>query len=128
MTYALEVPPAGGNTPFKHVTRIRSTPEPVEARIANLKIQPTVPTTAAAIAARRTANASAEVTGRDAPDGLPPTPHRAALLYLGRPRNGVSGGTELADSEALLDELWDFVARPEFAWDESGSSADLVLG
>src|SRR5262249_35566422 len=35
------------------------------------------------------------------------------MLYLGRRRNAYLVGLELSESEALLDELWSFVARPE---------------
>ena len=49
------------------------------------------------------------------------------MLYLGRRRNAYLMGLELADSEALLDELWDFVARPEFAWEHVWKVGDLVL-
>ena len=34
------------------------------------------------------------------------------MLYLGRRRNAYMAGLELAASEALLDELWGYVARP----------------
>src|SRR6266851_1553300 len=49
------------------------------------------------------------------------------MVYLGRRRNAYLMGLELADSEALLDELWDFVARPEFAWEHVWKVGDLVL-
>lgn len=49
------------------------------------------------------------------------------MLYLGRRRNAYLVGLELAESEALLDELWDFVARPEFAWEHAWQVCDLVL-
>jgi taurine dioxygenase len=40
------------------------------------------------------------------------------MLYLGRRRNAYLVGLELAESEALLDELWSFVDRPEFFWEQ----------
>jgi taurine dioxygenase len=49
------------------------------------------------------------------------------MLYLGRRRNAYLMGLELAESEALLDELWDFVAQPEFAWEHVWRVGDLVL-
>ena len=36
-------------------------------------------------------------------------------------------GLRLADSEALLDELWSFVDRAEFAWEHVWRVGDLVL-
>jgi taurine dioxygenase len=49
------------------------------------------------------------------------------MLYLGRRRNAYIAGLALADSEALLDELWSYVARPEFAWEHVWRVGDLVL-
>ena len=49
------------------------------------------------------------------------------MLYLGRRRNAYLVGLELAESEALLDELWSFVDRPEFAWEHAWRVGDLVL-
>jgi taurine dioxygenase len=49
------------------------------------------------------------------------------MLYLGRRRNAYLMGLELAESEALLDELWNFVARPEFAWEHTWRVGDLVM-
>ena len=49
------------------------------------------------------------------------------MLYLGRRRNAYLVGLELSQSEALLDELWSFVDRPEFAWEHAWRVGDLVL-
>src|SRR5258708_38155235 len=49
------------------------------------------------------------------------------MLYLGRRRNAYLMGLELADSEALLDELWDYVARPQFAWEHMWRGGRLRL-
>src|SRR5262249_20332725 len=46
---------------------------------------------------------------------------------LGRRRNAYLVGLKLAESEALLDELWSFVDRPEFAWEHVWRVGDLVL-
>ena len=49
------------------------------------------------------------------------------MLYLGRRRNAYLVGLGLAESEALLNELWTFVDRPEFAWEHVWRVGDLVL-
>jgi taurine dioxygenase len=49
------------------------------------------------------------------------------MLYLGRRRNAYLLGLELAQSEALLDELWSVVDQPEFAWEHVWRVGDLVL-
>jgi taurine dioxygenase len=48
------------------------------------------------------------------------------MLYLGRRRNAYLLGFELAESEALLDELWAFVKQPEFTWEHVWRVGDLV--
>src|SRR5258706_14524778 len=50
------------------------------------------------------------------------------MLYLGRRRNAYLMGLELAESEALLDELWNFVAHSEFAWEHVSRVCALVRG
>ena len=55
----------------------------------------------------------------------PETERRA--LYLGRRRNAYIGGLPLAESEALLDELWSYATRDEFAWHNEWRVGDLVL-
>ncbi|MGA2127277.1 MAG: TauD/TfdA family dioxygenase, partial [Xanthobacteraceae bacterium] len=49
------------------------------------------------------------------------------MLYLGRRRNAHVAGLDLAASEALLDELWGYVPRPEFAVEHAWRVGDLVL-
>ena len=49
------------------------------------------------------------------------------LLYLGRRRNAYLMGLPLAESEALLDELWTYTEQPELAWEHVWRVGDLVL-
>ncbi len=49
------------------------------------------------------------------------------MLYLGRRRNAYLVGLELAESEALLNELWSVVDRQEFSWEHVWRVGDLVL-
>ena len=49
------------------------------------------------------------------------------MLYLGRRRNVYIDGLALAESEALLDEIWAVAARPEIAWRHRWRVGDLVL-
>jgi taurine dioxygenase len=49
------------------------------------------------------------------------------MLYLGRRRNAYLVGLELAESEALLNELWSVVERREFSWEHVWRVGDLVL-
>ncbi|MBV9397890.1 MAG: TauD/TfdA family dioxygenase [Bryobacterales bacterium] len=55
----------------------------------------------------------------------PETGKRA--LFLGRRRNAYIQGLPLAESEALLDELWQYATRDEFTWRHKWRPGDLVL-
>jgi taurine dioxygenase len=48
-------------------------------------------------------------------------------LFLGRRRNAYIQGLDLADSEALLDALWDHATRPEVTWYQQWRVGDLIL-
>jgi taurine dioxygenase len=50
-----------------------------------------------------------------------------SALYLGRRRNAYITGLPLAESEALLDELWSYADREELAWYNQWRVGDLVL-
>jgi taurine dioxygenase len=132
MLYALEVPPAGagGNTSFCSMYAVYDAlPAALKARIAGLKIKHD-----------GTYNSGGYVRLGVTPTGDPRTSpgmmhplvctHPNAgrrMLYLGRRRNSYIGGLDLAESEALLDELWSYVARGEFAWEHAWRVGDLVL-
>ena len=132
MLYALEVPPpgAGGNTSFCSMYAVDDAlPAALKARIAGLKIKHD-----------GTYNSGGYVRLGVTPTGDPLTspgmmhplvcthPNSARrMLYLGRRRNAYIGGLDLAESETLLDELWSYVERPEFAWEHAWRVGDLVL-
>jgi taurine dioxygenase len=130
MLYALEVPPAGGNTSFCSMYAVyQALPEALKQRIANLKIKHDGTYNSGGYLRQG-------VTATDDPRTSPGAVHPLVcthpdtgrpMLYLGRRRNAYLMGLELAESEALLDELWDFVARPEFAWEHAWQVGDLVL-
>ena len=48
-------------------------------------------------------------------------------LYLGRRRNAYIDGLPLAESEALLDEIWACATRDELTWYNDWRVGDLVL-
>jgi taurine dioxygenase len=48
-------------------------------------------------------------------------------LFLGRRRNAYIQGLELAESEILLDTLWEHATRPEHCWAQQWRVGDLVL-
>jgi taurine dioxygenase len=130
MLFALEVPPQGGNTSFCSMYAIyEALPDELKRRIADLKIKHDGTYNSGGYLRQ---GVTATDDPRTSPGALhplvcthPDTGRR--MLYLGRRRNAYLMGLELADSEALLDELWSFVERPEFAWEHVWRVGDLVL-
>jgi len=130
MLYALEVPSTGGNTSFCSMYAIyEALPAETRRRIANLKIKHDGTYNSGGYLRQG-------VTPTDDPRNSPGAIHPLVcthpdtgrkMLYLGRRRNAYLVGLELAESEALLDELWQFVAQPEFAWEHVWRVGDLVM-
>jgi taurine dioxygenase len=130
MLYALEVPPAGGNTSFCSMYAVYDAlPDELKRRVASLKIKHDGTYNSGGYLRQG-------VTATDDPRASPGAIHPLVcthpdtgrrMLYLGRRRNAYLMGLELAESEALLDQLWEYVARPEFAWEHVWRVGDLVL-
>jgi taurine dioxygenase len=130
MLYALEVPPAGGNTSFCSMYAVYDAlPESLKRRIGNLKIKHDGTYNSGGYVRQG-------VTPTDDPRTSPGAVHPLVcihpetgrgMLYLGRRRNAYIVGLELAESEALLDELWSYVSRPEFSWEHTWRVGDLVF-
>ena len=49
------------------------------------------------------------------------------MLYLGRRRMAWIEGLDLADSDALLDEIWAHATRPDLSFTHRWRVGDLVL-
>ncbi len=130
MLYALEVPASGGNTSFCTMYGIYDAlPARLKERIAHLKIKHDGTYNSGGYLRQG-------VTATDDPRTSPGAVHPLVcthpetgrrMLYLGRRRNAYLVGLELAESEALLNELWSYVDRPEFAWEHKWRVGDLVL-
>lgn len=128
--YALEVPPSGGDTSFCNMHLAHDTlPAETKRRIAGLVCVHDASTTSAgglrqgfkAVADPRETVGAAHPVVRT----HPVTGRKA--LFLGRRRNAYIPGLDLADSEALLDGLWEHAARPEHAWSQRWRAGDLVM-
>jgi taurine dioxygenase len=130
MLYALEIPPTGGNTSFCTMYGIyEALPQQLKDRIAGLKIKHDGTYNSGGYVRQG-------VTPTDDPRQSPGAVHPLVcthpangrrMLYLGRRRNAYLVGLELAESEALLNELWSVVDRPEFSWEHVWRVGDLVL-
>jgi taurine dioxygenase len=130
MLYALEVPPTGGNTSFCTMYgTYDALPARLKERIAGLEIKHDGTYNSGGYLRQGVTPTDDPMTSPGAVHPLvcmhPVTGRR--MLYLGRRRNAYLVGLQLAESEALLDELWSFVDRPEFAWEHVWRVGDLVL-
>jgi taurine dioxygenase len=130
MLYAIEIPPLGGNTGFCNMyAAYEAMPAELRRRVEGLTLKHD-----------GTYNSGgyvrAGVTPTDDPRRSPGTSHpivcthpetHRRVLYLGRRRNAYIDGLPLAESEALLDELWSHATRPELAWYNEWRVGDVVL-
>ena len=128
--YALEVPPSGGNTYFNSMYRAYEfLPETVQKRIAGKKLKHDATYNSGGYVRQG-------VTAVDDPVTSPGIYHplvcthpetKRPVLYLGRRRNAYIEGLSLAESESLLDELWNYANREELEWHNEWRVGDLVL-
>jgi taurine dioxygenase len=130
MLYALEIPPTGGNTEFVNMYSVyEALPADLKRRIAGLRVKHDGTYNSGGYVRQG-------VTPTDDPRESPGVFHplvcthpetRRRMLYLGRRRNAYIEGFDLAESEALLDALWAYTDRTEFAWHTVWQVGDLVL-
>ena len=130
MLYALEVPPAGGDTYFCNMYRVyENLPEHLKPRIAQAMLKHDGTYNSGGYLRQGVAAVDDPVTSPGVYHPLlcthPESGRRA--LYLGRRRNAYIGGLPLADSDALLDELWSYATRDEIVWRHHWQPGDLVL-
>lgn len=130
LLYALEIPPAGGDTHFSSMyAAYEALPEALKRRAAGLRVKHD-----------GTYNSGgflrAGVTPTHDPRTAPGTLHPLVIrhpetgrlaLYLGRRRNAYIAGLPLEESEALLDAIWAEATRPAHAWTNHWRVGDLVL-
>jgi taurine dioxygenase len=130
LLYAVEVPSHGGNTEFINMYSLYAVlPERLKEKIANLRIKHDGTYNSGGYLRQ---GVEAVDDPRVSPGVFhplvcthPETGRKA--LYLGRRRNAYIEGLPLAESEALLDELWSYTDRAELTWQNVWSVGDLVL-
>ena len=130
MLYAIEIPPAGGNTGFTNMYQAyEALPEALKRRIAGLRVKHDGTYNSGGYVRQG-------VTPTDDPREAPGMYHPIVCthpetgrkcLYLGRRRNAYLDGLELAESEALLDEVWRYATRDELTWYNTWRVGDVVL-
>jgi taurine dioxygenase len=130
LLHALEIPPSGGDTFWSNMyLAYEALPDATKRRIAGLRAIHDATYNSAGIMRK----GMKEVTDpRQAPGAQHPLVIRhpdtgRAALYLGRRRNSYVPGLELAQSDALLDELWAHATQPEFTFRQVWRLHDLIL-
>ena len=128
--YAIEIPPAGGDTYWANmVLAYEALPAALKRRVEGLEAVHDA-TYNSAGAMRKGYN---EVTDpRNAPGARhrlvrthPETGRRS--LFLGRRRNSYIVGLELEESERLLDELWRHATQPQFTFRQQWRVGDVMV-
>jgi taurine dioxygenase len=130
LLYALELPPAGGNTGFANMyTAYETLPAELKAAIEGKRCKHDA-----------THNSGGMLRGgfreyddpRDVPGPWHPLVRthpqtRRKALYLGRRPNAYIEGLSLEESERLLDALWSHATQPQFTWTQVWRVGDLVM-
>lgn len=128
--HALEVPAQGGNTGFANMyLALEALPAALRARIDTLEVKQDITYTAGG----QLRDGFTPVTDvRKCPGAIhplvrthPDTGRNA--LYLGRRRNAYLLGLEVAESEALLDELWQHATQDFLTWHHHWRAGDVVV-
>jgi taurine dioxygenase len=130
MLYAIEVPPEGGNTGFTSMYRAyEALPEGLKRRLSGRRVKHDGTYNSGGYVRQG-------VTPTDDPREAPGMYHPIVCthpetgrkgLYLGRRRNAYVEGMSLAESEALLDEVWEYATRDELTWYNRWRVGDVVL-
>lgn len=128
--YAIEIPPAGGDTYWANMVLAYETlPAALKRRIEGL--QAVHDATYNSAGAMR--KGYREVTDpRTAPGARHPLVRThpetgRGSLFLGRRRNSYVVGLELDESERLLDELWRHATQPRFTWRQQWRVGDVMV-
>jgi taurine dioxygenase len=128
--YAIEIPPAGGDTYWANMyLAYENLPAALKRRIAGLEAVHDA-TYNSAGAMRK---GYKEVTDpRSAPGARHPLVRKhpetgRECLFLGRRRNSYVAGLELEESEALLDELWGHATQPQFTVRQQWRVGDVMV-
>jgi taurine dioxygenase len=130
MLYALEIPPAGGDTSFVDMyAAFEALPESLRRQAMGLRVKHDGTYNSGGYVRQG-------VTPTDDPRQAPGTLHPLVcthpesgrrMLYLGRRRMAWLEGFGLAESDALLDEIWAHATQTRFVWTHQWRVGDLVL-
>ena len=128
--YALEIPPEGGDTWFLNMyAALEALPPALQGRLASasLRHDSSVNSGGYLRAGFDEVVDVSEAPGASHP-AVPVHPESGRpVLYLGRRLNSYIEGMAVADSEALLDELWRHVEQERFTYRHRWQVGDVVL-
>jgi taurine dioxygenase len=130
MLYALEIPPAGGDTSFIDMyAAFEALPERLKDQARGLRVKHDGTYNSGGYVRQG-------VTPTDDPRQAPGTLHPLVcthpesgrrMLYLGRRKMAWLEGFDLPESDALLDEIWSLATQQRFVWTHQWRVGDLVL-
>jgi taurine dioxygenase len=128
--YAIEIPPAGGDTYWANMHAAYDTlPEPLKRRIEGLEAIDDATYNSAGTMRKGYGEVTDPRTAPGARHPLvrthPETGRRS--LFLGRRRNSCIVGLDLSESENLLDTLWAHIERPDLRYQHRWRVGDLLL-
>jgi taurine dioxygenase len=128
--YSLEAPKTGGDTGFCNMyLALETLPADLRCQIDGKFCRHDASRNSAGELRRGYVDApdASHTVGADHPivRTHPATGRKA--LFLGRRRNAYIPGLPLADSEALLDALWEHATKDEFTWYQQWRAGDLIL-
>jgi taurine dioxygenase len=128
--YAIEIPPAGGDTYWANmVLAYEALPAALKRRVEGLEaVHDATYNSAGAmrkgykeVTDPRTAPGARHPLVRTHPETGRPS------LFLGRRRNSYIVDLELDESERLLDELWQHATQPKFTWRQQWRVGDVMV-
>ena len=128
--YAIEIPPTGGNTYFVNLYEAYETlSDDLKHRLASLSCIHDASRNSAGELRRGFAdiNDPTMTVGARHPLVRMHPVSKKRCLFLGRRRGAYVNGLSLADSEALLDQLWAHATAPRFMWSQEWELGDLVM-
>ena len=126
----IEIPDEGGDTWFAdQAAALDALPSELKARVAPMTIKHDAAHTS--IGKLRPGFEQFD-DPREAPGAVHPVIRThdesgRGVLYLGRREWAYMPGLSLADSEALLDELWSYAALPENVWRQQWQPGDIII-
>jgi taurine dioxygenase len=126
----VEIPETGGDTYFADQNAaFAALPQSLKQKVADLSIKHDAAHTS--IGSLRPGYDTFD-DPRDAPGSTHPIIRKheessATTLYLGRREWAYIPGLSLANSEALLDELWSYAALPQNVWRQSWQPNDVIV-